>query len=98
MTGRDTMNRHMPVGVLLALLPAMALAQNALVGTWKADLSNLRLPTKPDQFQLSDGEWQCKTCAPPVTVKADGQAHPVSGHPYYDSMAVRIVDDHTVVE
>jgi len=28
------MNRHMPVGVLLALLPAMALAQNALVGTW----------------------------------------------------------------
>lgn len=92
------MNRGIVLALPLALLPAIALAQSALVGTWKADLGNLQLPTKPDEFQLRAGEWQCKTCAPPVTVKADGQPHPVSGHPYYDSMAVRIVDDHTVVE
>jgi hypothetical protein len=86
------------IAIPALLLPAMALAQSALVGTWKADLSNLQLPTKPDRYLISSGVYHCKTCAPPYAVKADGQDHAVSGHPYFDSVAIKIVDDHTIAE
>jgi hypothetical protein len=42
--------------------------------------------------------YQCKTCVPPVDIKADGQDHAITGHPYMDSMAIQVVDAHTVKE
>jgi hypothetical protein len=86
------------IAIPALLLPAMALAQSALVGTWKADLSNIQLPTKPDRYLISKGVYHCKTCAPPYAVKADGQDHAVSGHPYFDTVAIRIIDDRTIEE
>ena len=77
----------------LLLLPAVTLAQSALVGTWKADLSNMQLPTKPTRALLSKGVYHCQTCVPAYSVKADGQDHAVSGHPYYDSVAVTVIGE-----
>ncbi|HXJ97005.1 MAG TPA: hypothetical protein VMT20_29550 [Terriglobia bacterium] len=84
--------------LMLLLTSVMALAQSAFDGTWKADLSKAQMPKKPDVFLLQDGMYQCKTCVPPVDVKADGQDHKVTGHPYYDSVSVTVVDDRTIEE
>lgn len=82
----------------LLLLPGLALAQTALVGTWKADFSNYQPPTKPNRYLLSHGVYHCQTCAPAYAVKADGQDHPVTGHPYYDSVSITVVDANTISE
>ncbi|MGH9512549.1 MAG: hypothetical protein ACRD2U_10490 [Terriglobales bacterium] len=87
------------LGLLVALLmPVSASAQSPFDGTWKADMSTAQMPKKPDVFLLKDGTYECKTCVPVVKVTADGQDHAVSGHPYYDSVSIEIVDDHTIKE
>ena len=78
------------------LLPVLAAAQSALDGTWKADLSKSQLPKKPDVYLLQDGMYECKTCVPPIRIKADGHDQNVSGHPYYDTMSIKIIDDRNV--
>lgn len=93
------MKKMLWFGLLTTLLmPALGLAQNAFNGTWKIDLNQAELPKKPDAFLLRDGMYHCKTCVPPIDVKADGQDHKVSGHPYYDSVSVTVVDDRTIQE
>ena len=88
------------LGMLLGafLMPSPAAAQSAFDGTWKIDLKQVHTPKKPDVMLLQDGMYHCKTCAPPITVKADGSDQPVSGHPYFDTLAVKVVDDHTIQE
>ena len=54
--------------------------------------------SKPEVFVLNDGVYECSSCVPPVKVKADGIDHKVAGHPYYDSVAVKVVDAHTIQE
>jgi hypothetical protein len=82
---------------LIALLtPALAAAQSAFEGTWKIELNTAKFPEKPDEYLLQNGMYQCKTCVPLVDVKADGQDQKVSGHPYFDTMSVRVVDDRTI--
>jgi hypothetical protein len=49
-------------------------------------------------FFLHDGKYECKSCVPPYTIAADGKDQPVGGHPYYDTRAVKVVDDHTIQE
>ena len=71
-------------------------AVDAISGTWKADLSTVQFDQKPDELLIQNGQYSCKTCTPPVTVPADGAFHPVSGSKYFDSAAVKVVDDHTV--
>jgi len=78
---------------VLLLLPMLGWAQSPFDGTWKVDLSKSKFPTKPDELLLKDGMFECKTCKPEVKIKADGQFQPVSGHPYYDKMMVKVVDD-----
>jgi len=78
------------------LMPVSAAAQASLDGTWKIDMSKVDFPKKPDIYLLQNGMYQCKTCVPPVSVKADGTEQPVSGHPYYDALAVKVVSDHEV--
>jgi uncharacterized Zn-binding protein involved in type VI secretion len=86
-------------GLLLGLLvPGVAAAQSVFDGTWKIDLSKAQMPKKPDVYLLQNGTWECKTCVPAISVKADGQDQKVTGHPYYDTIAVAVVDDHTVAE
>lgn len=77
-------------------MPALAMAQSVFDGTWKADMSTAKFPDKPDEFLLKDGMYQCKTCAPPINVKADGQDQKVSGYPYFDTMNIKVIDGRTI--
>jgi hypothetical protein len=47
---------------------------------------------------LKNGMYQCKSCVPPIEVKADGQDQKVTGQPYFDSISVKVVDDRTIEE
>jgi hypothetical protein len=86
-------------GLLIVLVVSLpAVAQNAFDGTWKFNLNDAQFPKKPDVFLLQNGQYQCKTCVPPIDVKADGQDQPVKGHPYYDSVSIKVVDDRTIEE
>lgn len=80
------------------LLPLLASAQSPFDGTWKVDMNKVDFPKKPDVYLLQNGMYECKTCAPPINVKADGQDQPVSGHPYYDTVAIKVVNDHEIEE
>jgi len=76
------------------LLPALCGAQSAFDGTWRPD------PQRPSQAKteaavLANGEYQCPTCTPPYTVKADGHDQPIA-NPYYDSIKIAIIDDRTI--
>jgi hypothetical protein len=84
--------------LLLVLLftPLLVWGQTAFDGTWRMDLSKAHLPTKPDQYLLQNGTYQCQSCVPPYTVKADGQDHKVTGHPYFETVSVRVLDDKSV--
>jgi hypothetical protein len=84
--------------LMVLLTPALGAAQSAFDGTWKFELDTAKFPTKPDEYLLKDGMYHCKTCAPPVLVKADGQDQKVSGHPQYDTASIKVVDDHTIEE
>lgn len=84
--------------LLLFVAPIMALAQSPLDGTWKINVSTAQMPKKPDVYLLQGGIYQCKTCVPAIEVKADGMDHKVTGHPYYDSVSIKVVDARTVEE
>lgn len=93
------MKKSLRMGLLLVLLcPLCAMAQSVLDGTWKIDTNKVDMPKKPDVIVLQNGTYQCQTCAPAISVKADGQDHPVTGHPYFDTVTILVVDDHTMKE
>ena len=71
-------------------------AATGLEGTWKADLASSQFEDQPDVYLLKDGQYNCSTCNPPLTAVADGKFHPVADRPYYDSLAITVVDDRTV--
>jgi hypothetical protein len=96
--GEKTMKTPLRFVLLLSLLtPGLAMAQSVFDGTWKADMKTAQFPTKPDVYLVQDGMYHCKTCVPPIDIKADGQDQKVTGYPYYDMMSVKVVDDHTIV-
>jgi hypothetical protein len=80
------------------LMPVLVVAQSAFDGTWKVDMNKAQLPKKPDEYLLKDGMYNCKTCVPPVNIKADGQDQKVTGSPYYDSASIKVVDDRSIEE
>ena len=80
------------------LLPILCSAQAAFDGTWKIDMSKVNFPKKPDEFLLQNGMYACKTCTPPYEIKADGTDQAVSGHPYYDTVAIKVLNDHAIEE
>lgn len=82
--------------LVIAFMPALAVAGSPFDGTWKYDLSKTIHSKKPSVFLLQDGIYESKTEIPPVKVKADGSDQPVSGDPYVDTVAVQIVSDHQI--
>jgi hypothetical protein len=86
-----------PLGAML-FAANMLIAQSPIDGTWKIDMSKVDFSKKPDVFLLKGGMYSCKTCTPPYTVKADGSDQAVSGHPYFDSVAIQVVSDHEIKE
>lgn len=86
-----------PLGALL-FAPAVLPAQSPLDGTWKVDMSNVDWSRKPDIYLLQGGMYACKTCTPPYNIKADGTDQAVTGHPYIDTIAIKVINDHEVQE
>lgn len=81
----------------LALVPAAAFAaSSSFDGTWKMRLDSLKVSGKPDSYLLADGSYSCSSCDPAYKVAADGAAHPVTGHAYYDSVAVKVINPSSV--
>lgn len=77
-----------------AAVPVMA--QSAFDGTWKGDVTSSSVEAKPDQFAISNGVYSCASCLPPFSVKADGAFHAVKDKPYWDEIAVKVVDASSV--
>lgn len=92
------MNRLTGITAAFVLLTAVAPATAAskFDGTWKFDVATQQVSTKPNVYLLTGGSYSCSTCVPAYTVKADGAFHPIAGNPYYDAIAVAVVDPHTV--
>jgi hypothetical protein len=80
----------------LLFVPVVAMAQSPFDGTWKSDLSSFQWPAKPDVLLLESGMYECKTCVPPIKVKADGTDQKVAESPYMDTLSVKVIDDHNV--
>lgn len=82
--------KRMLLSVAVVVLPVMAAAQHALVGTFAGS------GDKPTVCLLRHGMYECKSCVPRYKIKADGTDQPVSGHPDYDTVAVRVVSDQKI--
>jgi len=85
-------------GLTALLFPMIAAAQSAIDGTWKVDMSKVDFPKKPDVYSLLNGTYECKTCVPPYTIKADGTDQSISGNPYVDTVAILVVNDREIQE
>lgn len=81
---------------LVLFAPAIALAQNTFNGTWKTDPASIHDQGKSIVVALKDGMFHCNCDTPAISVKADGKEHRVSGHIGYDSLAVDVVNDHSL--
>jgi hypothetical protein len=75
----------------LALLPCLALTVEAspFEGSWRMRVDAARFSTKPVEVLIARGRYSCASCVPAVDVAADGTDQPVSGHDYYDTVAVQ---------
>jgi hypothetical protein len=93
------MKKFILVSVLgVVSIPGIVRAQSAFDGTWKVDLSSATAADKPDVFILQDGMYECKTCNPPFKVKANGTDQAISGSPYIDTVAIKVLNDHAIEE
>jgi hypothetical protein len=81
--------------VLLLLSPTLLFAQKAFDGTWLMNLESAEVKGN-DKFGLNKGTYWCSTCVPKIEVKADGQDHKVADSPYFETLNIREVNDHTV--
>jgi hypothetical protein len=82
----------------LMTLSPLGIAQSVFNGTWRPDQQVFSPTREPDVVELANGVYVCKTCEPPYTVKADGHDQALSGNPYFDSISVKAIDDHTVTK
>jgi len=80
--------------VLLLISPLFA--QSRFNGNWEMKMDTLEFSGTPEEYVLDKGIYHCLTCVPKVDVATDGNDHKVAGHPLYDTIAVRIVDDRSV--
>jgi hypothetical protein len=88
------MNKFVSAALLLA--PAAALAASAFDGTWKTRVDSVKVTGKADTFAVADGMYTCSSCVPEIKVKADGTDQKVTGHPYYDTVAIVVVSPSSI--
>jgi hypothetical protein len=78
------------------LLPGLAWAQSPFDGTWAISLDSAKFPDRAEELVLKDGQFSCSTCVPRIDVRADGSDQKVTGAPYFDTMAVTVVDPRSI--
>lgn len=81
---------------LLCVAPSLAMAGTAFDGIWKTNVDSFKVSGPPEAYEISQGMYRCTSCVPQIMVKADGTDQQVSGHDYYDSIAIKIVSDHAI--
>lgn len=79
--------------LILGAIPVFA--QKAFEGTWRVNVQSAEVKGN-DRYALQDEIWHCYSCVPAITAKADGKPHKATGSPYYDTVIVKEVNDHTV--
>jgi hypothetical protein len=79
------------LAALSLLLPALAYADGPFDGSWKTRVDSVQMSGKPDVFDVTQGTYHCASCVPEIKVKADGSDQAVSGHDYYDAVAVQVL-------
>ncbi len=80
---------------LILLLPIFAWAADPFDGTWKIEISQPQTSQGEDAVVLlQNGTFQCISCNPKISIKADGtdQAVPPETKEY-DMMAIKAIDD-----
>lgn len=75
--------------LLLSLLPVAAFAKDPFEGTWKARMDSFKTTGAPDVFELKDGMFSCKSCAPPYSIKADGMMQKAPANAYRDMVSFK---------
>jgi hypothetical protein len=81
--------------VVLLSTGVLCRAQSPFDGTWRLNPDTAKFSPKPFTEYTSQGWFHCISCEPPYDIAADGQDHPVSGHPY-NAVNMTLVDGHTV--
>jgi len=71
-------------------------APAAIEGTWKIDRHTIHLPAKSIDLLVQGGKFECKSCDPPFTVKADGSDQTMTGMPASDTIAVKVLDARSI--
>jgi hypothetical protein len=84
--------------VTAAITPTALRAASPFDGTWKQDDASASFSKKPMKIVVNNAIFECSTCTPAIRVKADGTDQPVTGHPAFDAVAIKIVDDKTLTE
>lgn len=82
--------------VLLLLSVTVSLAQCPFDGTWVTDTSTIQLPEKPMVYFLLDGKFRGPGWSETHEIKADGHDQKVPETGYWDTISVRIMNDHEV--
>lgn len=81
---------------ICSLIPVAAVAAASWDGTWRTKIDTFQVSGKPDIYAVNSGKFHCASCKPAISIPADGKDHAVTGHPYYDTVNVRVVDASTV--
>ena len=96
---RTTIAATTIAGLVAGLLaPSTLLANTVFDGTWKQDMATGSYSQQPEILSVQGGMFHCETCVPAIAVKADGRDQIVTGHPGFDTMAVTVVNDRTIIE
>jgi len=81
----------------LLVLTSAGWAQSRFDGTWEMKMDTLQFSGPPEEYVIKDKMYHCVSCIPKVDVEGDGADHKIAGHEaYYDTIAVKIVDNNTV--
>ena len=82
--------------VLTLSASSFVFAQSRFDGTWEMKMDTIELSGPPEEYLLKDGMYHCLTCVPKVDIEADGTDRKVTGHAYFDTLSVRILDANSV--
>lgn len=79
------------------LIPIAAIAAPTdFNGTWKVDVTTMKMTGKPLTMVVQNGMYDCSSCVPKISIKADGQPQAITGNPATDQEAVDVKDDRHV--